>query len=1136
MAQDDVNNAGLSEGMKDRIGELSPAKRALLEKLRAKASVAPPTWAPIPKRPAGSGPAPASFAQELLWMLDRAAPGLSAYHAGRVLRLSGKLDTALLQRALDILVARHDALRTTFEASDREPRQIVHPSMTIAIEHVNLRSVQPVDHAAAIRDLFATVSRKPFDMAIEPQLRVVLPELSDDEHYLFLVGHHVALDGWSFDILVRELATTYGALVRGEAPALADIPITFADFAEWQRDQLSGAVLQRLMDYWRTRLDGTPDELPLPTDRPRPARPSFDGGQRTIVLPQDTLEQLRETARKCGATVYTMMAAAYVSLLHRYSGIDDIVIGSPAAGRTRERTEKIVGYFANTLVLRVDCSGNPTFTELVGRVRDTWLGALEHQDIPLEKLVMELRRDRALGPAPLFQCTLTMESPAPGDISTGGDLQVESVELDSGLDGTAKFDLLLLVAERPDGLRALLQYRADLFNGETAERMLGHLDSVLKSVIASPEQRLNDLPLLSPAERADLSAWATGPAMAPTDVTVAALIEGAVDRAPSAIAAKCGDDTISYADLERRANQLAHRLRALGAGPDAPVGLCLPRSVDAIVALVGILKAGSAYVPLAPELPAARLKQQVAEAGATVIVGTEAQRVLFSDPALVLVRLDTDADELAALPAHRVPSQARADDGAYILFTSGSTGMPKGVRVSHRNAVHYTRAVSRVLADVPVGSDGDGISALAGWHFGLASTLAADLGNTSLYASLCGAGTLHVLTDATTTDPSRFADYMAANPLDVMKITPGHLRALAGDRIRDDLAGVLPRKWIVTGGEPLTLEFAERLLGSKGPRVLNHYGPTETTVGCTTLEVTADSLATVKREGAQTVPIGRPLANVRLRVIDKSGHEAPIGVHGELYVGGQGVASGYVNRPDLTEERFTGVGDERSYRTGDVVRWLPSGVVEFLGRADEQVKIRGYRVELGEIQHVLADHPGVAECVVILRAGDDGSDPALVAYVVAKAGGYAAAHAEKPTSEKLLAFASTQLPEYALPSTIMLIDRIPLTANGKLDRAALPSPEVSRAKASNVVPRTDTEAKLADIWKEVLKVERVGVTDDFLKLGGHSLLAIRILGKISRTLGVRLPLRALFDAPTIEQLAPLVEQARQAAGLATTGV
>jgi amino acid adenylation domain-containing protein len=608
---------------------------------------------------------------------------------------------------------------------------------------------------------------------------------------------------------------------------------------------------------------------------------------------------------------------------------------------------------------------------------------------------------------------------------------------------------------------------------------------------------VSKLPLLTAEERARLAAWNDTAADEGAPATLVSLFEAQAVRVPERVAVVGLDASLAYAELNARANQLALHLQSLGVTPNAPVGLLLDRSADALVGLLGILKSGGAYMPLSLDAPPARVARQLAESGARVVVTLGAQASTIPQ-GVTVVALDSAA--LGALPDANLDSAATPDDLAYVLYTSGSTGTPKGVAVTHANAVHYARAISRVLGE------GDGL------HFGLASTLAADLGNTSLFASLLGGGTLHVLSKDVTTEPARFAEYVGAHPLDVLKITPNHLAALTAGKTGGDLSAVLPRRWVVTGGEALRPELARTLLGAGRCRVLNHYGPTETTVGVLTHEVTAASL------GAPTVPLGRPLANTRAYVVDAHGNEQPVGIPGELLLGGAGVARGYLGRDELTAERFVEHQGERVYRTGDRVRRLADGTIEFLGRVDDQVKVRGFRVELGEIEGVLRAHPGVEQAVAVLR------DEELVAYAVPRQAGYAVSHADRPTREKLVEWLAAQLPEYMVPNAVVLLDALPLTPNGKVDRAALPAPEGGAAAVDSfVAPRTPTEETIARIWRDVLKKERVGVTDSFLDLGGHSLLAIRVLGRISKELGVRLPLRALFETPTVAQVAEVVD-------------
>jgi amino acid adenylation domain-containing protein len=693
---------------------------------------------------------------------------------------------------------------------------------------------------------------------------------------------------------------------------------------------------------------------------------------------------------------------------------------------------------------------------------------------------------------------------------------------------TTKFDLTLFMAERGDQLTLSLRGRADLFAPATIDRMLRHLQRILEGAVAAPATPVSDLEMLTSDETLTIRQANETSVDVGAPATVTAMIETAVDRRPGVIAVVAGTESVTYAELECRANRLAHRLRAMNVVAGTPVALCLDRSVDAIVALVATLKAGGCYVPLAPDLPAARLAQQCAECEAAVVLTRDAYRGMMPAGMPVLC-VDGDAPAIAAEPGDRLPPLSTPDDLAYVLFTSGSTGVPKGVAVTHANVVHYVRAISRVLGDVPPGVAGDGLAALEEWTFGLGSALTADLGNTALFPALCAGGSLYVLPEAVITDPGTFAEYLAGHPIDVLKLTPNHLRALTGERPVADLADALPQRWMVFGGEALQWDLAERLLAGGRCRVLNHYGPTETTVGASTFPVARRDAVSL----AATVPIGKPLANVQLHVLDDNRRLVPLGVPGELYIGGKGVAQGYLRRPEMTAERFLELpGLGRVYRTGDRVRRLTSGEVEFLGRVDNQVKVRGFRVELGEIEQVLAQFPGVAQCAVILRDANAG-EAALTAYVVPRMSGYASAHAERPTPDRLQAWVAGRLPAYMVPGSVVMLESLPLTPNGKLDRAALPAPDAAAGDPVTIGPRNPTESALVQIWAEALKRDpaAIGVTDDFLALGGHSLIAIRILGKISRTFGLRLPLRTLFDAPQIGQLAELVDLERKLAAL-----
>ncbi|HEV7991817.1 MAG TPA: amino acid adenylation domain-containing protein [Gemmatimonadaceae bacterium] len=1074
---------------------------------------------------------PTSFAQELLWLMHTSAPESTAYNVPRTRRLVGAVDVEALRRAFDRLIARHEILRTTYAFHAEHAVQVVNPPRPVDLLFIDLRSLPQAEREAEAARIALENARKPFDLARDQILRVALLQLDEREHVLHIDSHHIAFDGWSRDILFRELSALYREALDGTPAALPDLPIQYADYAIFEREHLAGDRLEMLLAYWREQLGDAELVLELPTDFPRPVVPGVGGITERITIEPALLDRVKALGRAHDATLYMTLLGAYATVLHRYTGQRDVLVGSPSAGRSRAETEGLIGYFANTMVQRARFASDPTFAELLDQIRESALGAYDHQEIPFEKLVLELQKGQQLSHSPLFQVVFTML----GGGGDGGPTHVGDAELAPfGVeDGTTKFDLTLFMSERDGALTLTLRARSDLYTAASVKRTLGHLRAVLEAAVRDAGVRVSRIELLSPVERAQIAEWNGTSANVGVPATVTSLFEAQAARVPDRVAVVSGDESLTYAELDARGNRLAQLLRSRGVESNTPVGLVLDRSVDLVAALLGVLKAGGAYVPLPPELPPVRVAQQLRECGARVVVTTSAHLDRVPDGVAALC-LDRDASAIAATTA-TAPDVARDPAGlAYVLYTSGSTGVPKGVAVTHANVVHYARAISRVLADVPATAAGDGLRALDGWTLGMVSTIGADLGNTALFPALLAGATLHLLPRDVTTDPVRYAAYMASHPLDVVKITPNHLRALTGTLASSELAGALPRRWIVLGGEALGWDFAERLLGAGSCRVLNHYGPTETTVGVSTFEVTAASARQARSAGAQTVPIGSPLANVALHLLDANREPVPVGLPGELYVTGSGVAQGYLHRDDLTAERFmTLEGLGRAYRTGDRTRRFEDGSIEFLGRADDQVKIRGYRVELGEIEQALAEHPAVAQAVAILQGAES---PRLVAYVVARAAGsdYSLAHSGRLTAESLTDWAASRLPEYMVPTAIVLLERLPLSANGKIDRAALPDPAESTAEASrHIAPRTETEEAIAAIWMDVLKQDSISVTDDFIALGGHSLLAIRVLGRLSRKFGVRLPLRTLFDAPTVEQLSEIVDLERQLAAIAS---
>ncbi len=1046
------------------------------------------------------GPAPLSFAQELIWLMDRASPGITAWNVARAWRIRGPLDTAALQAALDALSARHDALRTVFTATDAGPRAVVRPPQPVAIARFDLSDYAEHGLAEAER-LVREQAQTPFDLARQVPLRVMLVQLGPADWVLSLDTHHIVSDSWSKSIVSRELSELYAACGRGAAPALAPLPIAFSDFAAWEREAGHTPTLAASLAYWRTELSGVAATLDLPVDRPRATAPRFEGAGRASILPHALLEGIKRLARDHDATLYMTLLTAFATLLARYSGQDDVVVGSPIAGRSHSETEGVVGYFANTLILRTRLDGDPTFAELLARVRATCLGAYEHQEVPAEQLILELQKDRQLTQAPLFQVILAMEDTLPDVLGLEG---LEARPLDVDL-GATKFDLTLRIAEIAGGLRLSLWYRTDLFLEATADRLLSHLRTLLEAAVADPTRRCRDLPIVSDAERHALLVDYNATSAPIGPAAVHAQFEAAARRSPQAIAVVDDERSYTYAELNAAANRLAHRLLRQGVEPGQAIGLALGRSESSLVGLLGALKAGGHYVPFDPELPQQRLMSLIAESRLRVVVCGSASLARFEASGVETICLDDDEAAAADSEATDPGLPMSLESIAYVVFTSGSTGVPKGVAVTHRNLLNYVTAISARM----------GVSRSDPWTFATVSPLWVDLGYTAVFPALCSGGTLHVIGDAVAMDAARFGERMTRGEIDVLKITPTHMAALTD---RSDFAALLPRRWLVLGGEACPWNLVDRIARTGACAVLNHYGPTETTIGACTFAVGERDLGDTR---PATVPIGQPLANVRCYVLDSAQQPLPIGIPGELYVGGVGVARGYVNRPAESAERFLtdslgGPAGGRLYRTGDRVRRLPSGELEFLGRLDDQVKVRGFRVELGEIESVLAQHPSVARASAVLRAG--GGDARVAAYVV-----LTSLAAEPPGERELRAWLQDRLPDYMVPDSFVVLERLPLGPSGKVDRSALPDPESLAADDELVAPRTPTEERVAAIWAELLGVERIGVTANFLALGFHSILAIRGLNELNRAFGVRVPLRSFFDSPSVAQLAAVVD-------------
>ena len=1033
---------------------------------------------------------PLSFAQQRLWFLDQLEPGSTVYNVPIAVRIRGPLDVAALERSINEIIARHEILRTTFSTVEGEAVQIIAPSSSHSLPVVDLSGQAESARAEQARRLAREEAWRPFDLARGPLVRVTLLRLGQEDHVLLLTLHHIVSDGWSMKVLFRELSALYNAFSQNHPSPLSQLPIQYADFGAWQRQWLQGEILATQLSYWKKQLkDVVP--LQLPTDRPRPALPSYRGARESIELSKELTQELKALSRSHDVTLYMTLLAAFQTLLFRYSAQDDIAVGAPIAGRTHDETEGLIGFFVNTLVLRSDLSGNPPFRELLGRVREVALGAYAHQDLPFEKLVEELQPERNLGHSPLFQVMFVLQNTvasAPVREFAGIKLRLFGVESEP-----AKFDVMLTMREGAGGLKGSLLYNTDLFDEVTIKRMVGHFQTLLEGIVVHPEQRISELSLLTDPERHQLLVeWNDTKGEYPRDKCIHRLFEDQVERSPDAIALANADQQLTYGALNRRANQLAHYLRKQGVGPEVLVGICMERSLDLIVGLLGILKAGGAYVPLEPDYPKERLAFMREDAEVSLLLTQE--KFLFEMSRQPVVCLDRDREKIAQQSDRNPVSQVRADNLAYVIYTSGSTGRPKGVQIEHQSLVNCLWSIGK-----QVGLNKKDVLLAV-------TTVSFDIAALELYLPLIVGATVVLAGRDDALDGRRIVDRLKSSGATVMQSTPSSWKLLvdAGWEGHDDFK-------ILCGGEALSERLADQLL-ERAASLWNLYGPTETTVWSTTARVKANK---------RPVPIGRPIANTRLFILDSHLHPVPIGVPGELCVGGDGVARGYRNRPDLTAERFilnpfSDPPEARLYRTGDLARYLPDGNIEFYCRIDNQVKIRGYRIELGEVESVLAQHPAIQQAVVIAREDTPG-DRRLVAYCVATAD-------SNPLPHDLRSYLKHKLPDYMIPSTFVLLDSLPLAPNGKLDRKALPAPDHGRPELDDgfAAPKTPLEETLANIWAEFLKLDKVGIHDNFFHLGGHSLLATQVVSHIRDSFQLDLPLRTLFEAPTIQGIAQKV--------------
>jgi amino acid adenylation domain-containing protein len=1045
-----------------------------------------------------------AYAQQQLWFLEQLQPGTTAYNNPGAVLLEGPLDIEALARSLGEIVRRHEALRTTFFLDAGEPVQAIReprPDTVLDLPLIDLSALPVIARQKERENRISEEAHRPFDLAHGPVLRGALLRTGAREHVALLTMHHIVSDEWSHNILIRELGQLYDAFQAGQPSPLGELPVQFGDFAAWQRSTLQSEALERHLDYWRQEMAGAPPVLALPADRPRPAVQSLRGASVPFQWPSELGARLAELGRGAGATRFMTMAAGFLALLHRVSHQDDLVISTSSGHRGRQELEPLIGCFLNVVLLRTEVADQPSFADLLARVRQAALGALAHQDLPFEMLVEALRPERDLAYNPLAQVMLVVQN-APSSTFELRDLVLTRLEVERR---TAQLDLTLHVWERPDGLGGFLEHSTDLFETATVERLLAQLRRLLAAAAEDPARPIGELPLLVAAdERQVVHAWnatCTAYPEAERGACLHELLAEQAGRTPEAVAVEIDGCALTYRELRARALGLAARLRALGVGPDVPVGLCAERSIELVVSLLGILEAGGAYVPLDPGDPADRLAWILADAKAgTLLVQPHLVETLPAQAAPVVL---LDPQEVAASSAEPPPPAKTSPESlAYVIYTSGSTGRPKGAMNTHAAIVNRLLWMQeaygltpddRVLQKTPFSFD------VSVWEF---------------FWPLITGARLVLARPGGHRDPAYLARRIEEAGITTLHFVPSMLRAFLAEA---EVEGCGAVRRVIASGEALPAELVRRFYARFAPvgRAVLHnlYGPTEAAVDVTAWPCERDDPRAI-------VPIGRPIANLRVHLLDRGLQPVPAGVVGELYIGGAGLARGYLDRPALTAERF--VPDPlaaavespgaRLYRTGDLARFRTDGAIEFLGRVDQQVKLRGFRIELGEIEAVLAGHPGVAQAVVLLR-GDE-----LAAFLVPAAGG-------APTPAELRAFLREKLPEHMVPALFSMLDELPRTSSGKVDRRALAQIEVgrsARALEELVAPRNPLEEQLSELWQEVLGTERIGVHDSFFALGGHSLRATQLLSRLHDTFHVTLPLREIFARPTIAGMAVLI--------------
>ncbi|MEW6157225.1 MAG: amino acid adenylation domain-containing protein [Verrucomicrobiota bacterium] len=1060
---------------------------------------------------------PLSFAQRRLWFLDQLHPCNAALNLPEAWRIAGPLDIDALRQSINLIVARHEALRTTFTSIEGRAMQCIAPALDLENPVVDLQTWPAESKALEARRLVQEEAERPFDLSAGPLLRAGLIRLQAGEHLLVLNFHHIVFDAWSSGVFMKELAQAYESLRRGRSPALSDLPIQYADFANWQRQRFEAGHLQAAVDFWKAKLAGDLPRFVLPPDHPRPETQTFRGKIHRFDLPSSLADRLKTLARMEGATLFMALLTAFKALLHRYSGEEDIVVGTPTAGRTHKETEPLIGFFVNTLVLRTRVKAEQSFRQLLREVRDGTLGAFAHQDLPFELIVEAVQPQRTLRHGPLVQAMFVLQNAEMTGLELDG-TRCERIPLHNG---TAQFDLMLTLFERDGGFEAEIEFNADLYEAGTIEQFAARWMQLLRSIAADPDKPISKLSWLTTLEREQLLEQGTASRSIPRSKTLVELFESQVNKTPDGIALQYESESLTYRELNLRANRLAHHLRQQGVAPDDLVGLSLDRSLDMVIGIVAILKAGGAYVPIDPAAPKDRIAFLLDDAGVHHLITTSslAERLELADShgqarstCRNVICLDRDWPMLERESEANPQAPLTPDHLAYVIYTSGSTGKPKGVLVTHYNVVRLFEATEPWF----------------GFHeqdvWTLFHSYAFDFSVWELWGALLYGGRLIVVPYLTSRSPSAFYDLLTRERVTVLNQTPSAFRQLIQEEETRDTPAPLALRYVIFGGEALDLPMLQPWFdrhGDKQPQLVNMYGITETTVHVSYRSLTQADLHSSSR-------IGCAIPDLDLYLLDSCLQPVPPGVPGEIYVGGGGVARGYLNRTELTAARFIPHPfrpGARLYKSGDLARRLADGDIEYLGRMDHQMKIRGFRIEPAEIEAVLNRHPAVRTSLVLARGT---SEKRLIAYLVPRT-------ATGLKISEIRQAAQKELPEYMVPSAFVVIGEFPLTHNGKLDRDALPEPEETRPDLEGryVEPRTRVEKTLAEIWQAVLRLDRVGIHDNFFELGGDSILSIQIVARANRA-GMRVTPRHLFQFQTIAELATVAEERAPAASAATS--